>query len=155
MTVRTALALILALAAAPAAACDIPGNIDAIQSAVISNVNAQRARSGLPALRASSELMEAAQRHACDNAGRNKMSHTGSNGSNVGQRAHRAGYDWRLVNENVAAGFNGPGAVVDGWMTSRGHRANILARGTRNIGVGLAYSGSGKPHWVMVSAAPG
>jgi uncharacterized protein YkwD len=155
VSIRTALALILALGTAPALACEMPGNIEMVQAAVIDNVNAQRARSGLPPLRASGALMEAAQRHACDNAGRNKMSHKGSNGSNVGQRARNAGYDWRLVNENVAAGFNGPGSVVSGWMGSRGHRVNILAHGTRNIGVGLAYSASGQSHWVMVSAAPG
>jgi uncharacterized protein YkwD len=155
LSLRSALVLVLAVAAAPAIACNMPGNIASLQAAVVDNVNAERAQKSLPALRPSGELMEAAQRHACDNAGRNRMSHRGSNGSDVGQRARRAGYDWRLVNENVAAGYRGPGAVVEGWMTSRGHRDNILARGTRSIGVGLAYSASGQPHWVMVSAAPG
>jgi uncharacterized protein YkwD len=154
LSLRPALALILALAAAPAVACVLPGNLASLQAAVVGNVNAERAQSGLPALHSSGALMEAAQRHACDNAGRNKMSHKGSNGSNVGQRARNAGYSWRLVNENVAAGHRGPDSVVEGWMSSRPHRVNILARGTRSIGVGLAFSASGKPHWVMVSAAP-
>ncbi len=155
MSLRTVLALGLALCAGSAAACDLPPNLESLQAAVVDNVNAERSRHGLPALRPSAALMKAAVKHACDNAGRNKMSHTGSNGSDVGDRARSAGYRWRLVNENVAAGYYGPGPVVVGWMGSPPHRKNILAGRTQNIGVGLAFSASGKPHWVMVSAAPG
>ena len=148
-----ALALATALAAPlTAQACDMPGNLNAVRSALIAGINAQRANKGLAALAPSAQLTEAAQKQACDNARRNKMSHTGNDGSNVGTRIKRTGYDWSKANENVGYGFKDPGSMLKGWMGSDGHRRNILARGTQDIGIGLAIGSDGNRYWAMVSA---
>ena len=132
--------------------CDVPGNLAEARAELIRGINAQRAGKGMAALAASAQLGKAAQQHACDNAGRNTMSHTGSDGSNFGTRIKKAGYRYGKANENVGYGFRDPGAMVKGWMASDGHRRNILARGTRDIGVGMATGSDGNAYWVMVTA---
>jgi uncharacterized protein YkwD len=82
-------------------------------------------------------------------AAHNHMSHTGSDGSSPWQRAKRAGYD-DAMGENVAYGYRSPTAVMNGWMNSAGHRANILNCSARALGVGLAYSRGGDPYWTQL-----
>jgi uncharacterized protein YkwD len=96
-------------------------------------------------------LDRVAQHHACDNARHNRMSHTGSDGSQFGERIRRAGYSYRRANENVALGYNSPATVVAAWMRSPGHRQNVLDRGTQETGLGVAAGRDGRLHWVMVS----
>ena len=66
------------------------------------------------------------------------MSHDGSDGSDVGDRLDRVGYAWRTYGENVAWNQQTPAAVMDAWMNSPGHRANILNCSFTEIGVGVA-----------------
>lgn len=136
-----------------ALACNVPRGQPGMLSEVVQLVNAERARAGLPRLAPSSALQTAAQGHACDNAGRNVMTHKGSDGSSVGARVRRAGYRPSSVNENVAYGYRSAAQAVSLWMGSPPHRKNILSPKTREIGVGLAQSAAGSPHWVMVSAS--
>ncbi len=152
---RSLVLLVLSsLAAMPlaAAACTTPDNLASVRAALVEGINAQRSGNGLAALAPSAQLAKAAQDHACDSAGRNTMSHTGSDGSKFGTRIKRSGYRYRKANENVGFGFRNPGAMVTGWMASDGHRRNILARGTRDIGVGVATGSDGQVYWVMLSA---
>ena len=142
------------LAPLSAAACDVPGNLAAVRAELIRDINAQRAGNGMAALAPSPQLAEAAQKHACDNAGHNKMSHAGSDGSRFGARIRRAGYSYGKANESVGYGYRDPAAIVQGWMNSDGHRRNILASGTRDIGVGMAMGSDGTAYWVMVTAGP-
>ena len=65
----------------------------------------------------------------------------------------RSGYAWRAWAENIAAGQPDAASVVQGWMSSAGHRTNILNPGYTDIGVGLAYSASGVPYWTQDFAA--
>ena len=65
----------------------------------------------------------------------NFFSHTGSNGSTLGDRATAAGYAWSSLGENIAAGQASVAEVVDGWMKSDGHCANLMNAGFRDIGV--------------------
>jgi uncharacterized protein YkwD len=149
------LAMVLALAAPwSALACDAPDNLAALRAELVQGINAQRAAKGLTALAPSAQLAEAAQKHACDNAGRNKMSHTGSDGSKVSTRIKRTGYSYGRANENVGYGYRDPGSMLKGWMNSDGHRRNILARGTQHIGIGRATGSDGNAYWVMVTAGP-
>jgi uncharacterized protein YkwD len=151
--ILAAIATAIALAAPMwARACDMPANLNAIRSDLVAGINAQRAGKGLSALAPSAQLTQAAQKQACDNAGRNKMTHTGSDGSKIGTRISRTGYDWGSANENVGYGYKEPGSMLKGWMGSDGHRRNILARGTQDIGIGLATGSDGNRYWVMVSA---
>jgi len=131
-----------------------PAPAPSAQQQVVDLTNARRAAAGLPALTVDGRLSNAAQDHSNDQAARDRMSHTGSNGSNAGQRITNAGYRWASYGENVAAGYSSATAVMDGWMGSSGHRANILGQFT-NVGVGLAYAADGTPYWTMVVARPG
>jgi uncharacterized protein YkwD len=119
---------------------------------VLALVNEERAAEGLAPLQRNAELDAAAAGHAADMRANGFFSHTGSDGSNVGQRASQAGYDWSRVGENIAWGYPTAAAVMDGWMNSEGHRANILNAGYTEIG--LAVDGEGSPLWVQVFAAP-
>lgn len=157
MSIRSRLsaALLLALVLPSAAlACNRPGNLAEIRANLIAGINGERAARGLPALAPSAQLGEAAQQHACDNAIHNHMSHTGSDGSQFGTRISRTGYGFRKANENVGYGYRSAPAMLDGWMRSDGHRRNILARGTADIGVGVALGSDGQSYWVMVTAGP-
>ncbi|MFE5215780.1 CAP domain-containing protein [Streptomyces sp. NPDC056626] len=105
-------------------------------------VNAERAKAGCQPLTLNSTLTKAAQAHSADMAAHQNMSHTGSDGSTPGDRITRAGYTWSSYGENVAYGYSTPEQVMDGWMTSPGHRANILNCSFKEIGVGLAQPNS-------------
>jgi uncharacterized protein YkwD len=106
---------------------------------VIALTNQQRAYYGLPPLQRVQTLMNAAQGHSQDMASNDFLGHTGSDGSDGGQRMTRAGYPWIAWGENVAAGYPTAAEVVQQWMNSPGHRANILDPGFRDIGAGHAY----------------
>ncbi|MFG3705115.1 CAP domain-containing protein [Micromonospora sp. NPDC047670] len=119
---------------------------------VVNLVNAERAKAGCGALGVDDKLMTAAQRHSQDQADHQDMSHTGSDGSDAGDRLDRVGYAWRTYGENVAWNQKTPAAVMDAWMNSPGHRANILNCAFTEIGVGVASSNG--PYWTQVFAAP-
>ena len=78
------------------------------------------------------------------------MGHTGSDGSSAGDRIQANGGSFSTWGENVAAGYRNASDVVDGWMNSPGHRANILNPGFTRIGVAVATSADDTPYWTMV-----
>lgn len=128
------------------------GNVSAQAREVVDLVNAERAKAGCKALSIDDKLMTAAQRHSQDQADHENMSHTGSDGSDPGDRIDRVGYQWRTYGENVAWNQKTPAAVMDAWMNSPGHRANILNCAFTEIGVGIASSNG--PYWTQDFAAP-
>ncbi|MER7889560.1 CAP domain-containing protein [Micromonospora sp. NPDC094482] len=130
----------------------LSGNVSAQAREVVDLVNAERAKAGCKALSIDDKLMTAAQRHSQDQADHQNMSHTGSDGSDSGDRLDRVGYAWRTYGENVAWNQKTPAAVMDAWMNSSGHRANILNCAFTEIGVGIASSNG--PYWTQVFAAP-
>ncbi|MFF5179741.1 CAP domain-containing protein [Micromonospora sp. NPDC000316] len=129
------------------------GTSAAATGRVLELVNARRSEAGCAPVHSDPELTTAAQRHSQDQADHRSMSHTGSDGSDVGQRLDRAGYAWRTYGENVAYNQPTPEAVMDAWMNSPGHRANILNCAFTEIGVGRADTGDG-PYWTQNFAAP-
>lgn len=135
--------------ATPAAACRLPAGAEGIVQATLAAINAERAAKGMSPLAPDARLQAAAQAHACDSAGRDRMGHEGSDGSDLGDRAAHAGYDYRQIAENVAQGYPSPEAVTQGWMNSSGHRRNILMRRATDAGLGVAVSASGDLHWVL------
>ncbi len=72
----------------------------------------------------------------------NYFSHTRPNGSSCFSLYDEAGLDYRAAGENIAAGYYGASAVVDGWMNSTGHRANILSESYDYLATGYATGGS-------------
>jgi uncharacterized protein YkwD len=108
-------------------------------------LNAQRARFDLRPLRMSSQLSQAALRHAADMERRHYFSHVSRNGSSFVQRIRRTGYLQRasswFVGENLAWGAgehrSSPRGIVAAWMGSPPHRANILNSRFREVGIGV------------------
>ena len=100
--------------------------------------NIERANYGLAPLRWSDNLATASFNHSVDMYENNFFSHTGSDGSDPGQRIRRAGHSrWTMVAENVAAFQRTPDEVVSSWMNSPGHRSNILHN--RLVYMGASY----------------
>jgi uncharacterized protein YkwD len=119
---------------------------------VVDLVNQERAKAGCKALTVNDKLTLAAQRHSQDQADHKTMSHDGSDGSDVGDRLDRVGYAWRSYGENVAWNQQSAAAVMDAWMNSPGHRANILNCSFTEIGVGVARSNG--PYWTQDFGTP-
>jgi uncharacterized protein YkwD len=101
-------------------------------------------------------LATAAYGHSRDMADKNFFSHTGSNGSSASQRVSAAGYTWSAVGENIAAGYGSVSAVVDGWMRSDGHCANLMNARYRHMGLACAASAGSTygRYWTLNVAAP-
>ncbi|WP_344633693.1 CAP domain-containing protein [Streptomyces glaucosporus] len=109
---------------------------------VVELANSERQKAGCAPLKVNEKLTQAAQAHSQDMAEHRNMSHTGSDGSSPGDRIEKAGYTWRTYGENVAYGYRTPESVMEGWMTSPGHKRNILNCAFKEIGVGLAQPGN-------------
>ena len=120
-------------------------NLPEFSTSVLARVNQYRAAgancggrgdfAAAPALTWNSPLTQAADVHSRDMVANNFFSHTGANGSNAGQRITAAGYNWSTYGENIAAGQSSINQVVDGWMASDGHCANIMNAAFADIGV--------------------
>lgn len=137
--------------AAPAASCAgagaTPGTISptAARITVLCLLNAQRVAAGLPPLRANRALRLAASRFARAMVVARFFDHISPGGSTLRKRVARTAYlrhaPWWSLGENIAygsAGLGTPAAIVDAWMQSPPHRANILTREFRDIGIGIA-----------------
>ncbi|WP_417719887.1 CAP domain-containing protein [Salipiger sp.] len=114
-------------------------------SAYGSAFNAFRAQKGLPQLRRSPRLEAAARKHARDIANMGKLTHRGSDGSQISGRVKATGYPMRRVAENAAWTAQGFDRVLKIWEGSPPHRKNMLRRDVEEYG--LAKSG---PYWVLV-----
>ncbi|MET7660883.1 CAP domain-containing protein [Streptomyces sp. NPDC005463] len=109
---------------------------------VLALVNNERSKAGCSPLTMNAKLTEAAQDHSKDMATHRNMSHTGSDGSSPEDRITRAGYSWSSYGENVAYGYSTPEKVMAAWMSSPGHKRNILDCSFKEIGIGVAQPGS-------------
>ncbi|MFG2776109.1 CAP domain-containing protein [Streptomyces sp. NPDC048350] len=118
---------------------------------VISLVNAERAKAGCGPLSANATLTRAAQGHSEDMAARDYFDHTNPDGAGPGERVTAAGYPWSTYGENIAMGQSTPEQVMEGWMNSPGHRANILNCDFKEIGIGVHSEGG--PYWTQVFGA--
>lgn len=141
-----------------AANCDLPANAAKLATDAGRVMNAKRTKAGLKALVLDEKLQTAAFAHACDMSKRGYFSHQGKDGSTPAQRLKRNGCAPKISAENIAAGHTEARTLIDAWMTSQGHRKNILIRrGADRYGVGLAHSGKAFTHglvWVMLFSSP-
>lgn len=113
---------------------------------MVNLINQERQNRGLAPLSQHASLRTAARRHSQDMACSDHFSHTGTDGSTLGSRLSSAGYSYTWAAENIAASSSqsfSPGAVVNMWMNSPGHEANILSGKAQHIGVGFRYAGDG------------
>ncbi|MEV0566171.1 CAP domain-containing protein [Dactylosporangium sp. NPDC050588] len=133
---------------APAA----PGNLSYEQQVLVI-VNAERAKAGCKPLAYNAKLATAARKHSQDMAANDYFSHTSQDGTSFATRITNAGYKWSGAAENIAKGQKTPADVMNAWMNSSGHRANILNCGLKDLGVGLAYQGK-TPIWTQDFGSP-
>jgi uncharacterized protein YkwD len=103
----------------------------------------------------SDPLYRAARVHARDMARRNYFEHQGRDGSSPKDRVQREGYPLRLTGENIAFGPDSVAEVVDGWLGSPGHCANIMDPRFRDMGVAVALGNKrGYFYWVQELGEP-
>ena len=117
---------------------------------VVELVNAYRARAGLAPLRYNASLTRAAQSYSQVLASGYCFGHSCGRVPSVGARIQYAGYWGRTYGENIAAGAATAEAVVNMWMWSPAHRANIYNPYFRDIGVGVSYGGPSRVYWTQV-----
>jgi uncharacterized protein YkwD/stress response protein SCP2 len=127
-----------------------PAELARTATRVVELTNRERAGAGLPPLAADPFLTAAAQAHSADMVARAFYSHTSPDGSRPWDRAAAAGSRRRSIGENIACGQRSPAEVVQGWMNSPGHRANILKRDFTHIGVGFAGGGEAGTYWTQL-----
>ncbi|WP_406006553.1 CAP domain-containing protein [Streptomyces sp. NBC_00637] len=114
---------------------------------VLKLVNEERAKVGCSAVSANSSLSELAAKFSDDMAARGFFDHTDPDGATPWDRAAKAGIA-DLGGENIARGQADAAAVMEAWMNSPGHKANILNCDFKTLGVGV-HLGSGGPWWTQ------
>lgn len=117
---------------------------------VVELVNKERAKAGVSPLTIDTGLESAALVRTKEI--QTSFSHTRPNGSSFATAIKEAGISYRRSGENIAWGQRTPEAVVNAWMNSDGHRANILNPNFGRIGVGYLTNASGTPYWVQLFA---
>lgn len=117
-----------------------PTDTEAYAYEVVELVNQERAKNGLSALTTDKTLMDAAQKRAVET--NTSFSHTRPSGQNFSTVLSEFGISYRSAGENIAYGQKTPEDVVNAWMNSSGHRANILNSSYTTIGVGCYKSGN-------------
>ncbi|PWK50347.1 CAP domain-containing protein [Actinoplanes xinjiangensis] len=146
----------LALAAlAPAAAvmffaapAEAATPVTTLQAGIAELTNAQRKSHGCGAVTVNANITRAARAHSVWMAKTGTFSHAGSGGSTFSARVKAAGYQ-RPGGENIAWGYRSADAVVQAWMKSPGHRANILNCKFKTVGVGAAYAANGAAYFTQ------
>ncbi|MEV6399523.1 CAP domain-containing protein [Streptomyces sp. NPDC051907] len=120
---------------------------DDAEATVLSMVNAERAKVGCSPVTADPELADLAGDFSADMAARGFFDHTDPDGATPWDRAEKAGVTG-LGGENIARGQADADAVMNAWMNSDGHRANILNCSYKTLGVGV-HMGPGGPWWTQ------
>jgi len=119
----------------------LSSTVSGYEAEVIRLVNEIRQENGLKPLTANWELSRVARYKSQDMRDKGYFSHTSPTYGSPFQMIKAFGLSYRTAGENIAMGYRTPRAVVDGWMNSSGHRANILNAGYTQIGVGYVEQG--------------
>jgi len=110
-------------------------------------VNEERSKVGVSPLCYNQKIIDTADKHSVDMEEKNYFSHYGQDGSTPGDRIDRENYDWSSYGENIAWGQGSVAAVMNAWMNSSGHRANILSGSKTHFGAGWATNSN---KWTQV-----
>ena len=125
----------------------LDSSVDAYEREVVRLVNEIRKERGLGELTYDWELSRVARYKSQDMRERGYFSHTSPTYGSPFDMMRSFGISYRTAGENIAKGYKSPEAVVDGWMSSSGHRANILNSSFTHIGVGYVTDGS---YWTQM-----
>lgn len=115
---------------------------------VVALVNEERAKVGAAPLKKSDPLSAAAKARAEETI--SSFSHTRPDGREFHTMLDERGIDYRGCGENIAMGYETPETVVEAWMNSEGHRANILSEDFSSIGIGYMKDSQGQIYWVQL-----
>ena len=125
----------------------VDSSVTAFEQEVIRLVNEIRAENGLKALTYDWQLGRVARYKSQDMKDNHYFSHTSPVYGSPFQMIRSFGISYRSAGENIAKGYATPQAVVNAWMNSSGHRANILNAGFTHIGVGYVSVGN---YWTQM-----
>lgn len=136
----------------PSTPSTAPRTLGATEARIFRLVNGERRRQGLPDLVYNAQLDRMAKIQAENMARFQKMAHVipESTLPTLTDRAHESGYPYARLAENVALGYPNASTVVEGWMASKGHRANILNRDVEETGIAIARSSAGGLYYCQV-----
>lgn len=115
---------------------------------VVKLVNEERAKRGLSALTIDTKVTAAANVRAREI--KQSFAHTRPDGTSFSTALKEQGVTYRGSGENIAWGQKSPEEVMNAWMGSDGHRANILNENYKNIGVGYYQDANGVKYWVQL-----
>ena len=121
---------------------------------VVTLVNKERAAAGLSALTVNSTLANVAETKAADLRDENYFDHQSPKYGSPFDMMHSFGITYSYAGENIAKGQRTPDEVMNGWMNSPGHKANILNANYTQIGVGYVTDSSGTGYWVQEFIRP-
>ncbi|MGX7627793.1 CAP domain-containing protein [Bacillus thuringiensis] len=117
-------------------------SLSEFEQRVVELTNAERAKQGLPALKIDTELSKVARIKSEDMQKNNYFDHNSPTYGSPFDMMKKFGISYTSAGENIAQGQRTPEEVVQAWMNSTGHRANILNNGFTHIGVGYVESGN-------------
>ena len=126
----------------PSTPTTTPSDVSAFEQQVVELTNAERTKAGLAPLQVDTKLMAAAREKSQDMQTNNYFSHTSPTFGSPFDRLTALGISYTAAGENIAQGQRTPQEVVQGWMNSSGHRANILNANFTHIGVGYVQTGN-------------
>lgn len=136
-------------ASKPASSQTAGSSYSAFQNEVVRLVNVERAKNGLAALSIDATITKTATLKSQDMAKNNYFSHTSPTYGSPFDLMKQYGVSYRTAGENIAMGQTSPAQVMNGWMNSPGHRANILNSSYTKIGVGVAQNANGTYYWTQ------
>jgi uncharacterized YkwD family protein/spore coat assembly protein SafA len=125
-------------------------SVKQIENEVVRLTNEQRAKYGLPPLKIDWQLARVARYKSADMRDKNYFQHNSPTYGSPFTMMKNFGIQYRTAGENIAAGQRTPQEVVNAWMNSPGHRANILNKSFTHIGVGYAKGGSYGHYWTQM-----
>ena len=125
----------------------IPSSVIKFEGEVVRLINEIRVNNGLKPLTEDWQLSRVARYKAQDMKDLGYFSHTSPTYGSPFEMMKSFGISYRTAGENIAKGYPTPKAVVDAWMNSPGHRANILNSSYTHIGVGYVASGN---YWTQM-----
>ena len=129
---------------------DSTQNIGIYESQILQRVNEERRKVGLEALTYNAKLANVAAIKAADMRDNNYFSHTSPTYGSPFDMMKKFGIKYSSAGENIAKGQKTADAVMDAWMNSSGHRANILSSNYEQLGVGYKTDKNGNTYWVQM-----
>lgn len=117
---------------------------------VVRLTNEQREQYGHPALAYDETLTKVAMYRSIECADNNLFSHTRPDGTNFGTVLEYYGVQFTFAAENIARGHTSPEMVMEGWLRSDGHRANIVSEKYTSIGIGISIDSKGRLFWTQI-----